>query len=105
MTSPLSVKYDSPGVQSMFSLVEEGLCHTICNWALVEPRWHGGRLAAWKIVAPEIRRTISIVWPKDRPMTDAIASVRRILVALLREMVDSGEWPGEPIGFDSDKLL
>ncbi|MEZ5675739.1 transcriptional regulator, LysR family [Thalassovita litoralis] len=101
----LQKKYDSPGLNSMFSMIEEGLCHTIFNWALIQPHWEYSRLSAWKIVSPEIRRTISIVWPKDRPMTDAVVSVRRVMIELLREVVASGKWPGDPIGLYNDGLL
>lgn len=102
---PLNLRYDSGGINTIFSLIEAGLCSTIFNWPLTQPMWDRCPLHAWKIVSPEIRRTISLVWPKDRPMTDAVLSVRRILVRLLRDAVALGEWPGDSIGLHSPDLL
>lgn len=102
---PLDVRYPSAGVNTMFSLIEEGLCHTIVNWPLIQPGWAQQRLEAHKIVSPEIRRMISLAWPKGRPVTDAVIAVRGVLVGLLREVVQSGQWPAEPLGLMSEGLI
>lgn len=100
----LDVRYPSAGVNTMFSMIEEGLCHTIVNWPLIQPTWAHERLQAHKIVSPEIRRMISLAWPKGRPITDAVVAVRGVLVQLLREVVRSGDWPAEALGLMSDDL-
>lgn len=95
---------DVGGLFSLLSMVEQGLCHTIGNWPLTSVRWDHGTLSAKRIVSPMIGRPISIVWPKDRPVTDAIAGVRSLLTELLDELVESNAWRGQKTGFDHPSL-
>lgn len=93
----LNIRYEVPGTESLISMIKQGLCCTITNWAGVQRHLQVDELFALKIVNPQMQRTISLAWPKDRPMTDAVEGVRRILRDVLLEKVSSGEWRAEPL--------
>jgi len=101
----LTTSHEITGLHVMYSMLEAGLGYAIMNWALLGSRWNMNVLAAWKIIEPEARRTISLTWPKDRPMTDAVRAVRQILVEVLRDVVRDGRWPASEIAlWDNDWL-
>ncbi|MGD9864703.1 MAG: LysR substrate-binding domain-containing protein, partial [Pseudodonghicola sp.] len=101
----LNTKYEISGLHVLYSMLEAGLGYAVMNWALLGSRWNLNLLAAKKIVQPEATRIISITWPRNRPMTDAVRAVRRILVEVLREVVARGDWPAQIIALDSDDWL
>jgi len=101
----LNTKYEITGLHVLYSMLEAGLGYGIMNWALLGSRWNLSVLQAWKIVEPEAKRTISMTWPKNRPMTDAVRAVRRILVEVLRDEVRSGAWPAQEIALFDDHWL
>ncbi len=101
----LNTAFEITGLHVLYSLLEAGLGYAIMNWALLGSRWDMNMLAAWKIVEPEARRTISLTWPSNRPMTDAVRAVRQILVEVLREVVDDGRWPAIDIALRNDDWL
>jgi LysR family nitrogen assimilation transcriptional regulator len=54
----------------------------------VEP----GRLLARRIVAPELRRGLSLVHLAERPRTSAFTEVQRLVTATVRSLVANGAW-------------
>lgn len=101
----LNTKFEITGLHVLYSLLEAGLGYGIMNWALLGSRWEMNVLAAWKIVEPEATRSISLTWPQNRPMTDAVRAVRRILVEVLREVVDDGRWPATDVSLRDNEWL
>ncbi|MCD1634929.1 LysR family transcriptional regulator [Martelella mediterranea] len=101
----LNTAYEITGLHVLYSLLEGGLGYTVMNWALIGSRWDLDRLAAWKIVDPEAKRTISLTWPKNRPMTAAVKAVRKVLIGVLRDVVADGRWPATPMALYDDEWL
>ncbi|MGR3600923.1 MAG: LysR family transcriptional regulator [Heliomarina sp.] len=101
----LNTSFEITGLHVLYSLLEAGLGYAIMNWALLGSRWDMNVLAAWKIVEPEAKRTISLTWPRNRPMTDAVRAVRRILVEILREVVAEGRWPASDVSLHDESWL
>lgn len=91
----LHIRYEVPGTESLISMIKQGLCCTITNWAGVQRHLRHDEFFALKIVSPQMQRTIALAWPKDRPMTDAVEGVRAILREVLLEKVRNGEWRAE----------
>jgi len=91
----LNIQYETPGAGTMSSMINEGLCYSVINWVSIQHDWDRRELMAWRIVNPNLQRTIALVWPKDRPMTEAVEGVRSIVRDVVMESVHKGEWRAE----------
>ena len=51
-----------------------------------------GRLRAWPIGEPEIRRKVFVATQSDRPMAVATAAIESLCREILRQLVIEGSW-------------
>ena len=93
----LNTVIDVDSYGNIKELVHQGLgCSVLPEYAVADEIARG-RLCGWKIVDPEIRRTVYLAHSIERPQTNAVAAVRRTIRELLPELVRSGSWSGARI--------
>jgi LysR family nitrogen assimilation transcriptional regulator len=72
--------------------VAAGLAHTVLPWAALREEIAGGTLAARRIVEPSLQRTATLALSAERPASRAHLAARSRIAALVRELVEKGEW-------------
>jgi len=75
-------------------LVLENCGCTVLPHAAVVEEVTAGRLKSYRLEDPEIRRTVAIVWPKNRVTPDGLWAVTQIIRQRAADMVEQGTWPG-----------
>jgi DNA-binding transcriptional LysR family regulator len=75
-------------------LVLENCGCTVLPAAAVVEEVKAGRLKSYRLEDPEIRRTVAIVWPKNRVTADGLWAVTQIIRQRAADMVEQGTWPG-----------
>ncbi|MFK3799942.1 MULTISPECIES: LysR family transcriptional regulator [unclassified Pseudomonas] len=75
-------------------LVLENCGCTVLPEAAVVEEVKAGRLKSYRLRDPEIRRTVAIVWPKNRVTADGLWAVTQIIRQRAADMVEQGTWPG-----------
>jgi DNA-binding transcriptional LysR family regulator len=75
-------------------LVLENCGCTVLPEAAVIEEVTAGRLKSFRLEDPEIRRTVAIVWPKNRVTADGLWAVTQIIRQRAADMVEQGTWPG-----------
>lgn len=75
-------------------LVEEGIGYSILPYNSIAREVQGGRLLAWPIVNPELNRSVHLVHPVDRPLSNAVSSVEGLCRTTLLNLVATGKWNG-----------
>lgn len=75
-------------------LVLENCGCTVLPEAAVVEEVNAGRLKSYRLQDPEIRRTVAIVWPKNRVTADGLWAVTQIIRQRAADMVEQGTWPG-----------
>jgi LysR family nitrogen assimilation transcriptional regulator len=75
-------------------LVLENCGCTVLPEAAVVEEVKAGRLKSYRLEDPEIRRTVAIVWPKNRVTADGLWAVTQIIRQRAADMVEQGTWPG-----------
>lgn len=74
-------------------LVLENCGCTVLPAAAVVEEVNAGRLKSYRLEDPEIRRTVAIVWPKNRVTADGLWAVTQIIRQRAADMVEQGTWP------------
>ena len=80
---------------SLFAITHaliEGIGCSVLAKATVHDALESGALTARRIVDPEIKRTLYLVLPRDRPRTRAIDEVRRLLQTVIADEVANRRW-------------
>ena len=75
-------------------LVLENCGCTVLPEAAVIEEVSSGRLKSYRLKDPEIRRTVAIVWPKNRVTADGLWEVTQIIRQRAANMIEQGAWPG-----------
>ncbi|MFJ3486361.1 LysR family transcriptional regulator [Pseudomonas sp. NPDC090202] len=75
-------------------LVLENCGCTVLPEAAVIEEVKAGRLKSYRLQDPEIRRTVAMVWPKNRVTADGLWAVTQIIRQRAADMVEQGTWPG-----------
>jgi LysR family nitrogen assimilation transcriptional regulator len=74
-------------------LVLERCGCTVLPSAAVVEEVAAGRLKTYRLVDPEIRREVAIVWPKNRVTPDGLWAVTQIIRQRAAALVRTGAWP------------
>jgi LysR family nitrogen assimilation transcriptional regulator len=74
--------------------VAAGLAHTVLPPVALREEIAGGLLRARRIVDPVLRRTVMLALPTERPPSRVHLAARDCVAALVRELVERGEWRG-----------
>jgi LysR family nitrogen assimilation transcriptional regulator len=75
-------------------LVEEGIGYSILPYNSIAHGVQSGRLLAWPITQPEIKRSVHLAHPADRPLSYAVSSVHALCRTTLLNLVAKGKWNG-----------
>jgi len=67
-------------------------CTVLPSAAVIE-EVAAGRLKSYRLVGPEIRRDVAIVWPKNRVAPDDMWAVTQIVRQQSADLVGQGAWP------------
>jgi len=94
----LNVVAEIESLPSVKRAVEAGLGSTILPPGAVADEVAAGRLRVSAIDSPSLSRRVVCATPVTRPGTAAAAAVVRIVVEVLRKMVENGSWPARWIG-------
>jgi LysR family nitrogen assimilation transcriptional regulator len=74
------------------TLVELGLGFSILPAMAIKGECAEGRLRAWPITEPEIRRKVFVATQSDRPIAAATAAIESLCRDILRQLVIEGSW-------------
>ncbi|WP_203142711.1 LysR family transcriptional regulator [Marinobacter mangrovi] len=91
----LNVRYNQNSPQTLSGLIDYGLACTISN--VLVPGGKAGlsrNRFARRIVEPNVTRTISLAWPRSRPLSRPAECVRDSLLEIMTEAVSIGDWEG-----------
>jgi len=75
-------------------LIEMGLGYSVLPWSAIQSKVVEGRLAARKIVEPNIKRTVNLFYPTSRPVTRASRVVTDLIKQTMLSANADGTWPG-----------
>jgi LysR family transcriptional regulator, nitrogen assimilation regulatory protein len=75
-------------------LVEEGIGYSILPYNSIARDVQSGRLLAWPITQPAIKRSVHLAHPVDRPLSHAISRVQALCRSTLLDLVSAGKWKG-----------
>jgi LysR family transcriptional regulator, nitrogen assimilation regulatory protein len=75
-------------------LVEEGIGYSILPYNSIARDVQAGRLLAWPIASPEIKRSVHLAHPADRPLSHATTAVEALCRTTLLNLVATGKWNG-----------
>lgn len=96
LTLKVVVEIDS--LPSVKRAVEAGIASTILPLASVADEVAAGRLRASTITDASMMRRVVLAANVTRPMTRASAAVADLATGVIRNMVESGTWPGRWVG-------
>lgn len=74
-------------------LVRERCGCTVLPSAAVIEEVAGGQLKSYRLVAPEVRRDIALVWPKNHAAPDGMWAVTQLIRQCTTALVEEGAWP------------
>jgi LysR family nitrogen assimilation transcriptional regulator len=94
----LNVVAEIESLPSVKRAVEAGIGSTILPLGAVADEAAAGRLRAAAIDSPSMLRRVVCATPVTRPGTVAGGAVARLVVDVLRQMVEDGRWPARWIG-------
>jgi LysR family transcriptional regulator, nitrogen assimilation regulatory protein len=75
-------------------LVEAGYGQSLLPWTAIYDRVAEKRVTARKVVSPNIRHKVSMIYLASRPLTKATIAVMDILRSSVRQLHAEGIWPG-----------
>lgn len=78
-------------------------CTVLPSAAVIE-EVAAGRLKSLRLVSPEIRREVGIVWPKNRVTPDGMWAVTQIIRQQTAALVQRGAWPDVVLHTAPEKL-
>lgn len=77
------------------TLVENGLGFSILPAMAIKAECAAGRLRAWPLVKPEMRRKLFIATQSSRPTSSATLAIKALCRSILRQMVIEGTWQAQ----------
>lgn len=89
------IEVDSYG--NIKELVEANMGYSILPFNAISREVKDGRLCAWKITDPELKRFVHLVHPSDRPVTNAVKAIHTLCRDTLYDLAERGKWSGAKI--------
>lgn len=86
------IEVDSYG--NIKELVEAGMGYSILPFNAIAREVQDGRLLAWQIGKPELRRAVHLVHPADRPLSNAVSAIQNLCQETLLDLASTGRWNG-----------
>jgi LysR family transcriptional regulator, nitrogen assimilation regulatory protein len=88
----LNVRTEIDSYTPIKALVEQGFGFSILPAMAIRKECAAGRLKSWPLSAPQVRRTVFVAMPADRPPSTATAAVEALCLEVLRQLVREGAW-------------
>lgn len=99
----LNVVVEMDSLSQIKTLVSRGSAYTILAPAACQDFVASGELVSSPIVAPVMRRPVYLVHNPEKVMSRATREVERMTIAVIKDLIDRGIWPGN-LADDADKL-
>lgn len=77
---------------ALTALVAKGVGASLLPWSAIRGQVSSGAVAVKRLREAQFQRVIELCRPLDRPSTSAIDAVEKIIHAVIREQIVSGEW-------------
>jgi LysR family transcriptional regulator, nitrogen assimilation regulatory protein len=77
------------------ALATRGVASTVLSLSAVRDEWRTRSVEARLIVDPPIQRTVSLCFPKGRPLSGAAAAVQGVVRDVMRALLAQEAWPGK----------
>ncbi len=90
----LNIAIEADSYANIKELVGAGLGYSILPFHSIAHEVAAGRLKAWRVVSPGLRRTVHLVQPTARPLTHAAARIEALCRATLLDLAATGRWQG-----------
>jgi LysR family nitrogen assimilation transcriptional regulator len=90
--APLQTILEVDAYNSIRELVEAGIGFAILPSLAFASREHDGKFESWRIGAPPLSRTVHLVQPHERALSNAVGAVGRLCRQTLEDLVRSGRW-------------
>jgi len=90
----LDVSIEVDSYSNIKRLVCSGLGCSILPLNAISQEVSAGLLESWRIGDVRLRRSAYLAFPEARPMTNAVAAIRDLAVAVLRDLARKGSWAG-----------
>ncbi|MFV0383478.1 LysR substrate-binding domain-containing protein [Paracoccus sp. (in: a-proteobacteria)] len=100
----LNVMIDVDSYANIKALVHEGLGCSILPRNAIAADAAAGSLRAWQIAGPAIRRRVFLAHSSERPMTNAVATIRNLARDTLRDLARNDEWAGAALVGDEQPV-
>jgi LysR family nitrogen assimilation transcriptional regulator len=75
-------------------LVEAGAGYSILPFNAIAREVSAGRLLAWKIREPNLRRFVYLLKPSDKPMSNASKAIYDLVGETITTLIETGKWNG-----------
>lgn len=85
----LNVPFEMQSVATMIDLVQSNIAGCILPLSAVARQVAEGRMIARRIVEPRITRTMSLIYPAQRPLSKAAARLRSLITELVPRLAGS----------------
>ena len=76
-------------------LVEAGLGNTIMPWSAIHDRVNEKRLSAYRIHSPSPKRRVSMIYPTQKPISQASIAVMEVIRLAVKKVHGDGHWHGQ----------
>jgi LysR family nitrogen assimilation transcriptional regulator len=90
----LRVRVETDSFHIQKELVERAVGHTVLPFAAVHREVAERRLSAAPITEPEINRRLVLATRSDRPVSQAVGKLKKMLKQDLKNAIESGIWSG-----------
>lgn len=93
----LHIAAEIDGLPQIKALVMRGVGFAVLSLSAVRDEWRIRAVEARLIVDPPLQRTVSLCFPKSRPLSGAADAVRQVLYRVMRDLVAREVWPGKAL--------
>jgi LysR family nitrogen assimilation transcriptional regulator len=86
------VELEMEAMSSALSLVERGVGYTVLPYASVHQLVESGRISAWPLRKPSLKRTLTIATSTQSPATDITRALLKLVREEVQSVIASGPW-------------
>ena len=90
----LNTDIEADSYANIKELVETGLGYSILPFHSIAHEVQTGKLRAWRVTRPNLRRTVHLVQSNTRPLTHAAAKIETLCRSTLLDLAATGRWKG-----------
>ena len=91
----LDIRTEQDSMLLLQSFIETGYAYSILPWSSVGRLIDDPEIVARRVVRPTVQRTVSLAWPRLRPLSRAAAEVEGVLMEIVGEALATGTLKGK----------